>query len=455
MASTARTNLSNKWDGVHPEAPLLSTLGDGRCLLIAEGRYFSSRGERLFDLQVKGCGRTRFSRGLDGTMSLAAVLVEYDLSHRCRRENVQIPAERALLALRIERSVAHSTEVRGSECGSQSEGGDGRGDQQLKRRGILLRAMTSSMRIGTLELLRFTGNATALKKLIHYLHDVHGNSIDEEEAQSSWTLDLAAKLQTEQTESSVATPQQIPAAIRVLGTAILRIAKMVASWQANLFHHGRMSTDNILLVGETIDFESSTFIDDLASCECRDLRGMCWCWQCIDHFICNSSGSLSGGRFDASSEPYFHHNRRHLCTGTSHSTSASYYPFCLQPIVGYECCLRMADALTPLISTAGSGKRMVANATFKLYWDTFRTEYERIMIEVRLRLPRATNPPLAQKIIHATWGLLVSRGAPNANIFFDTIFETPERLRLLFSEQHSQSALARYREWRGLMRLAV
>lgn len=112
-------------------------LGDGRAILL--GEIVNPDGKR-FDLQLKGSGRTAYSRGGDGRSALGPVLREYLVSEAM--EKLGVPSTRALAATTTG-EVVHR--------------------EQLLPGGIITRIATSFIRIGTFQFFAAQGNTAAVK----------------------------------------------------------------------------------------------------------------------------------------------------------------------------------------------------------------------------------------------------------------------------------------------------
>jgi uncharacterized protein YdiU (UPF0061 family) len=182
-------------------------LGDGRALLL--GEVIDKKGQRR-DIQLKGSGRTPFSRMGDGRAVLGPVLREYMISEAMAA--LGIKTTRALAAVTTGQQIARTELLPGA---------------------IFTRVATSHIRIGTFEFFAGRRDAEGLKQLADYVIDRHYP-----EARSA-DAPYAALLEA------------------VIG----RIADLIASWQSIGFIHGVMNTDNMSIVGETIDYGPCAFMD--------------------------------------------------------------------------------------------------------------------------------------------------------------------------------------------------
>lgn len=183
-------------------------LGDGRASLI--GELVGIDGHR-YDLQLKGSGRTRFSRGGDGKAVLGPVMREYIVSEAMTA--LGVPSTRALAAVTTGEAVLRR---HGLEPGA-----------------VLTRIAHSHVRVGTFQYLAARGDDAAVQTLADYVIERHFPNVAEQEHR-----------------------------YRVLVESIIqRQADLIAHWMALGFIHGVMNTDNMQVVGETIDYGPCAFMD--------------------------------------------------------------------------------------------------------------------------------------------------------------------------------------------------
>jgi len=182
-------------------------LGDGRAILLGEQR--TPDGNR-FDIQLKGSGRTSYSRRGDGRAALGPMLREYIIGEAMH--GFGIPTTRAL-------AVAETGEPVYRQC--------------LEKGAVLTRVASSHIRVGTFEFVAALGDRAALEQLTKYTLMRH-------------YPDLA--------------PTDNPA-LALLTGVIERQASLIAHWLRVGFVHGVMNTDNMALSGETIDYGPCAFID--------------------------------------------------------------------------------------------------------------------------------------------------------------------------------------------------
>jgi uncharacterized protein YdiU (UPF0061 family) len=191
----------------HQFGHFVAQLGDGRAILIGETR---DRAGVLRDIQLKGCGRTPYSRGGDGRAALGPVLREYLVSEAMHA--LGIPTTRSLAAVSTGESVRRETLLPGA---------------------IVTRVAASHVRVGTFEYFASRGDVEGTKILADYVIDRH--------------YPLCA--------------QDSNPYLALLGQVVSRQAGLIVRWMNVGFIHGVMNTDNMAVSGETIDFGPCAFMD--------------------------------------------------------------------------------------------------------------------------------------------------------------------------------------------------
>lgn len=188
-------------------------LGDGRALLL--GEQITPSGER-FDIQLKGSGRTPYSRGGDGRAVLGPMLREFIISEAMHA--LGIPTTRSLAVVTTGELVSRETELPGA---------------------ILTRVAASHLRVGTFQYAAKWGTIEELKILADYTIKRHFPEADGAENKYLFFLKEVIKRQ----------------------------AALIAKWQLVGFIHGVMNTDNMTISGVTIDYGPCAFMDayDLAT----------------------------------------------------------------------------------------------------------------------------------------------------------------------------------------------
>lgn len=182
-------------------------LGDGRAILLGEQE--TSSGEKV-DVQLKGSGRTPYSRGGDGRAAIGPMLREYIISEAMHA--LGIPTSRGLAVITTGEPVIREEFLQGA---------------------ILTRVSSSHIRVGTFQYAAASGSTDDVKALADYTIERH-----------------------DQTLASHESPY-----LALLENVIARQAQLIAKWQLVGFIHGVMNTDNMTISGETIDYGPCAFID--------------------------------------------------------------------------------------------------------------------------------------------------------------------------------------------------
>ncbi len=191
----------------HQFGGFVPQLGDGRAILL--GEILDPRGER-FDIQLKGSGRTPFSRGGDGRAWLGPVLREYILGEAMHA--LGIPTTRALAAVATGEAVHREGVLPGA---------------------VLTRVARGHVRVGTFEYFAARRDTEALRQLADYVIARHYPAVGESDRPYRALLDAV----------------------------IERQASLIAHWLGVGFIHGVMNTDNMSIAGETIDYGPCAFMD--------------------------------------------------------------------------------------------------------------------------------------------------------------------------------------------------
>ena len=182
-------------------------LGDGRALLI--GEQITPSGDR-FDIQLKGSGRTPYSRGGDGRAALGPMLREYIISEAMHA--LGIPTTRSLAVVTTGEEVIRETDLPGA---------------------VLTRVAASHLRVGTFQYVANWGTVEDLRTLADYALQRHFPEVADVENRY----------------------------LALLQEVIKRQAALIAKWQLVGFIHGVMNTDNMTISGETIDYGPCAFMD--------------------------------------------------------------------------------------------------------------------------------------------------------------------------------------------------
>ncbi|HEH9426566.1 TPA: YdiU family protein [Aeromonas sobria] len=220
MQPMAQVYAGHQFGGYSPR------LGDGRALLL--GEQLAPDGQR-WDLHLKGAGKTPFSRFGDGRAVLRSSIREYLASEALHA--LGIPTTRALVLVGSSEPVYR---------------------EQLEMGATVLRTAPSHLRFGHLEYFAWSGQGEKIPPLIDYLLRHHFPA-----------LESGAELFAE---------------------VVRRTARLIAKWQAAGFCHGVMNTDNMSLLGLTLDYGPYGFIDAY-----------------VPDFVCNHSDPA--GRYALDQQP--------------------------------------------------------------------------------------------------------------------------------------------------------
>ncbi|HIV81489.1 MAG TPA: YdiU family protein [Candidatus Salinicoccus merdavium] len=180
-------------------------LGDGRALLLGEHMH---KGER-YDVQLKGSGRTEYSRSGDGRAPLGPMLREYIISEAMHA--LGIPTTRSLAVTLT---------------------GDVIMREQALKSAVLTRVASSHLRAGTFQY-AIMESEEAVKQLTDYAIERHYPDFADKENKYELFLEAVVHAQS----------------------------YLIAKWQSIGFIHGVMNTDNMAISGETIDYGPCAFID--------------------------------------------------------------------------------------------------------------------------------------------------------------------------------------------------
>lgn len=245
-------------------------LGDGRAIMLGET-------EGGLEVQLKGAGRTPYSRGADGRAVLRSSIREFLCSEAMH--GLGIPTTRALC-------------VTGSDARVYRE--------MPETAAVVTRVAPSFIRFGHFEHFSANQRDAELRALADYVIDRY----------------YPACRTTDRFNGN--------AYAAFLEAVSERTAALLAQWQAVGFCHGVMNTDNMSILGLTIDYGPFQFLDG----------------------------------FDP----------RHIC---NHSDTSGRYAFNQQPNVAYWNLFCLAQALLPLI-----GDQEIAVAALESYKTVFPREFE-------------------------------------------------------------------------------
>jgi uncharacterized protein YdiU (UPF0061 family) len=291
----------------HQFGSYVPQLGDGRAILLGEVR--NARGEK-WDLQLKGAGPTPYSRGFDGRAVLRSTIREYLCGEAMHA--LGIPSSRALCIIGSDAPVRRETVETGA---------------------MLVRMAESHVRFGTFEVFYYRRQPERVRELADY---VIANHFPELAA----TADKYRQFLVE---------------------VARRTARLMAKWQAAGFAHGVMNTDNMSVLGFTLDYGPFGFLDDYHA-----------------GFICN------------------------------HSDYSGRYAFDQQPAVGLWNVSRLAQTLVHLLTVEE------AMAALDVYQPAFAAHYGELM---RAKLGLTTEAEGDAQLLLDLLALLEANGVDYTNFF--------------------------------------
>ncbi|HVF87252.1 MAG TPA: YdiU family protein [Pyrinomonadaceae bacterium] len=214
----------------HQFGTFVPQLGDGRAILLGEA--VNARGER-WDVQLKGAGLTPFSRAGDGRAVLRSTIREYLCGEAMHA--LGIPTTRSLCIVGSDEPVYR---------------------ERIETAAVLTRLAPTHVRFGSFELFSHRGQEERVRELADYVVRHHYPHLVEAE-------DIY---------------------LQFLREVINRTARLIAQWQAVGFAHGVMNTDNMSIIGWTIDYGPFGFLDEFDA-----------------GFVCNHSDY--GGRYAFDQQP--------------------------------------------------------------------------------------------------------------------------------------------------------
>jgi uncharacterized protein YdiU (UPF0061 family) len=191
----------------HQFGQFVPQLGDGRAILL--GEVTNQAGER-WELQLKGAGITPYSRRGDGRAVLRSTIREYLCSEAMH--GLGIPTTRALLMTGSDEEVYR---------------------EQIESGAMLLRMAPSHVRFGSFELFYYRRQFEPIRQLADYVITHHYPELQQH-------------------------PNRY---LELFRQVTLRTAELLSQWQQVGFAHGVMNTDNMSILGLTLDYGPFGFVD--------------------------------------------------------------------------------------------------------------------------------------------------------------------------------------------------
>ena len=226
--------------GGHQFGVWAGQLGDGRAILL--GEYVNAKGER-WELQLKGSGKTPYSRFGDGRAVLRSSVREFLCSEAMH--HLGIPTSRAAALIVSDDEVVRDIFYDGHP--------------KMERCAVVLRLASTWFRIGSLQILSAHAEIQELKQVLQFIIENNFKHL----------------LEIEDKENRI---------LAFYDQVVRETAEMVAKWTSVGFVHGVMNTDNLSIASITIDYGPFGFLDAYD-----------------DHYTPNHSDD--GGRYDYQSQP--------------------------------------------------------------------------------------------------------------------------------------------------------
>jgi len=295
-------------------------LGDGRAMCLGEVKTDNSR----YDIQLKGAGLTPYSRMGDGRAVLRSTIREYLCS--IAMEGLKVPTTKALAIVGSDDPVYRET---------------------VETTAILTRVQRTNIRFGHFEFFHYQNRYAEVKQLANYVirHHYPALNIDSPEVYGIWFKNV-----------------------------VTATAELIAKWQALGFCHGVMNTDNMSIIGDTIDYGPFGFLEE--------------------------------------------YNPAHIC---NHSDTTGRYSFEKQPSIGLWNLNALASVLTTLIS-----KENLIRA-LELYEPTLKQHYYSLMMQ-KLGIKNESHND--RQLVAGWLQLLQKNNLDYTNSFRDLSSKTIDALRL-------------------------
>ncbi|GAQ87461.1 hypothetical protein KFL_003540140 [Klebsormidium nitens] len=224
--------------GGHQFGSWAGQLGDGRAITL--GELLNPRGER-WELQLKGAGKTPYSRHADGQAVLRSSVREFLCSETMH--GLGVPTTRALTLVTTGRGVWRDMFYDG--------------DPKQEPGAVVCRIAPSFVRFGTFQLPASRGEAERplVKQLADYVIKHHYPHLERGEAAER---DAGAEASSSGEGAPAGGYNKYGALFKEVAE---RTARLAAKWQGVGFAHGVLNTDNMSILGLTIDYGPFAFVD--------------------------------------------------------------------------------------------------------------------------------------------------------------------------------------------------
>lgn len=200
--------------GGHQFGNWAGQLGDGRAITLGE---WQDAAGRLWEMQLKGAGPTAYSRRADGRAVLRSSVREYLMSEAMHY--LGVPTTRALSLVSSGERVLRDMFYNGNPA--------------YEPGAIVMRIAPSFLRFGSFEILAANQELDKLRKLTHWTIERYFPHLQGEDRILHWFQEVVA-----------------------------RTASLMIEWLRVGFVHGVMNTDNMSILGLTIDYGPFSFLDD-------------------------------------------------------------------------------------------------------------------------------------------------------------------------------------------------
>jgi len=208
-------------------------LGDGRAITLTE---WIGANQKTYELQLKGAGLTPYSRTADGRAVLRSSVREFLMSEAMY--HLGVPTTRALALVSTGDQVMRDMFYNGNP--------------QFEPGAIVMRVAPSFLRFGNFEILAARGEIENLRNLVDWTIRRYYSHLDiNEDGNKNDTENLEAESTKADKNASGISEKII---LKWFGEVVEKTAAMIVEWMRVGFVHGVMNTDNMSILGLTIDY---------------------------------------------------------------------------------------------------------------------------------------------------------------------------------------------------------
>lgn len=300
-------------------------LGDGRAITLGEWQTENE----TWEFQLKGSGPTAYSRRADGRAVLRSSVREYLMSEAMH--HLGIPTTRALSLVSTGDQILRDMFYNGNP--------------EYEPGAIVLRTSPSFLRFGSYEMFAARKETENLEQLVNWTIDKHYPEITGEDRIIKWYREV-----------------------------IQRTASLIVGWQRVGFVHGVMNTDNMSILGQTIDYGPFSFLDD------------------YDPNFTPNTTDLPGRR----------------------------YAFGNQPSIGYWNLGKLASALLPLFNDETDELEDALRSYEDIFWEKY---YDMMSRKLGLDEPKEED-----KALISNFEKTLSAVKPDMTIFYQLLIDLPKNI---------------------------